>query len=134
FIDRTPPWLKDFAVSTFGAHDKQVLLAGMALMLLVLSAVMGMLLAWTLRASLVLCVVLVAVAAAAVLSRPGAVPTDVVPLLVGGVAGLWVLAAWHRRMPSTGAAEDRPALVPTRRTVLGATGGAVVAGGLLALA
>ena len=26
FIDRTPAWLKDAAISTFGTHDKQALL------------------------------------------------------------------------------------------------------------
>src|SRR2546421_2339135 len=29
-IDMTPLWLKNFAVETFGTHDKQVLLGGMA--------------------------------------------------------------------------------------------------------
>ena len=30
FVDRTPPWLKDFATTTFGTNDKTVLIAGMA--------------------------------------------------------------------------------------------------------
>ena len=30
FIDRTPPWLKDFAVSTFGTNDKLALTIGMS--------------------------------------------------------------------------------------------------------
>ncbi|MDN5791253.1 MAG: oxidoreductase, partial [Micrococcales bacterium] len=28
FIDRTPSWLKDFAVATFGTNDKRALLVG----------------------------------------------------------------------------------------------------------
>ncbi len=43
FVDRTPPWLKDFATSTFGTNDKTVLLAGMALVLAVLAAGIGVL-------------------------------------------------------------------------------------------
>src|SRR5690349_2075584 len=31
FVDLTPSWLKDFAIRTFGEHDKQVLLGGMGL-------------------------------------------------------------------------------------------------------
>ena len=37
FVDRTPPWLKDFAVATFGTHDKAVLYAGIAVTLLELT-------------------------------------------------------------------------------------------------
>ena len=41
FVDRTPPWLKNAAVSTFGTHDKLVLLTGAALVLVLLSALAG---------------------------------------------------------------------------------------------
>ncbi len=43
FVDRTPPWLKDFATNTFGTNDKKVLLAGMAVVLALLSAGIGLL-------------------------------------------------------------------------------------------
>ncbi|MCU1632710.1 MAG: putative oxidoreductase YuiH, partial [Micrococcaceae bacterium] len=29
FIDFTPPWMKDFAIATFGTNDKLALLIGM---------------------------------------------------------------------------------------------------------
>src|SRR5256885_5976879 len=37
-IDMTPLWLKNFAVNTFGTHDKLVLLTGMAVVLLIPAA------------------------------------------------------------------------------------------------
>src|SRR5689334_599623 len=43
FIDRTPPWLKDFAVSTFGTNDKLALTIGMVVVLLIASALIGVL-------------------------------------------------------------------------------------------
>lgn len=42
FVDLTPEWLKSFAIRTFGENDKQVLLAGMAGVLLVVSAAGGL--------------------------------------------------------------------------------------------
>ena len=42
FVDRTPPWLKDFATTTFGTKDKTVLIVGMALFLIVVCAIIGM--------------------------------------------------------------------------------------------
>src|SRR6476469_893246 len=43
FVDRTPGWLKDFAISTFGSHDKQVLLLSIGVVLAVLAVVAGVL-------------------------------------------------------------------------------------------
>src|SRR5437763_9126931 len=41
-IDLTPVWLKDFAVRTFGAYDKLVLLSGMAVVLVLAAAAAGL--------------------------------------------------------------------------------------------
>ena len=43
FIDRTPPWLKDFAVSTFGTNDKLALTIGMVVVLVAACAGIGVL-------------------------------------------------------------------------------------------
>ena len=91
FVDRTPPWLKNFAVSTFGTHDKLALFIGMAVVLAALCAVLGVVAATRHTGGLVGLVVLGAVGAAAVLSRPHAAPLDVVPTFVGVLAGLWAL-------------------------------------------
>ena len=40
-IDLAPPWLKEFAIDTFGANDKKVLFAGMVLVVTALAAVLG---------------------------------------------------------------------------------------------
>ena len=91
FVDRTPPWLKNFAVSNFGTHDKLALFIGIALVLAALCAVLGAVGATRHTVGLVGFVVLGAVGAAAVLSRPHAAPLDVVPTFVGVLAGLWAL-------------------------------------------
>ena len=57
FVDHTPPWLKDFAVSSFGTHDKLALFVGMALVLAALCAVIGVLGAGRHTAGLGVCVV-----------------------------------------------------------------------------
>ena len=79
FVDRTPLWLKNFAVSTFGTNDKQALFAGMALVLVAVCAGVGVLAARRRTAGLVAFAVVGALGAAAVLSRPGARPLDVAP-------------------------------------------------------
>ncbi|MEO9220798.1 MAG: oxidoreductase, partial [Mycobacteriaceae bacterium] len=43
FIDRTPPWLKDFAVNNFGTNDKLVLLLSMGLVMVLFGAAAGVL-------------------------------------------------------------------------------------------
>ena len=91
FVDRTPLWLKNFAVSTFGTNDKQALFAGMALVLVVVCAGVGVLAARRRTAGLVAFAVVGALGAAAVLSRPGARPLDALPTLVGTLVGLWAL-------------------------------------------
>src|SRR6266849_4595060 len=42
-IDLTPPPVKDFAISAFGAHDKTVLLGGILVVLGLYAAVVGVL-------------------------------------------------------------------------------------------
>ena len=41
FIDFTPPWLKDFAIATFGTNDKLALFAGMGVTIFLLACVLG---------------------------------------------------------------------------------------------
>ncbi|WP_286958573.1 MULTISPECIES: molybdopterin-dependent oxidoreductase [Arsenicicoccus] len=129
FVDRTPPWLKDFAVATFGTNDKAVLYAGIAVTLVVLACGIGLLALRTARGALVALALLVGVAMAAVLSRPQAAVTDLVPLLLGGLAGMWALSRWAAPASATVAAvsmtEPRPV---SRRVLLGSGVAAVVAG------
>ena len=132
FIDRTPPWLKNFAVNNFGTNDKLVLLTGIAVVLFLLSCLVGLLLRRLPVAALVGFVVLLAVALAAVLTRPNARPGDVVPTVLGGLAGLWVLHRWRGVLgveagPRGDAADRRQVLTWTALSVVG--GGLAIAAG-----
>ncbi|HWC23518.1 MAG TPA: molybdopterin-dependent oxidoreductase [Flexivirga sp.] len=128
FIDRTPPWLKTFAVDNFGTNDKHVLLGGIAVVLVLLSLLIGWLLRRYFTAALALFVVLIAVAAAAVTSRPHAGVIDLVPLLAGAVGGLATLHLWRDNVLADAA---RPTgFAATRRSVL-VGGGAALGAALL---
>lgn len=125
FIDRTPAWLKTWAIDTFGTNDKNVLLGGIALVLVLLSLLIGRLLPRRFTAALVSFVVLVMVAAAAVTSRPHAAVADLLPLLVGAAAGLVTLYLWREKLllparagDDAGDAAPRPLFESGRRPVL----------------
>ncbi|MGZ4742804.1 MAG: molybdopterin-dependent oxidoreductase [Oryzihumus sp.] len=127
FVDRTPPWLKNVAVSSFGTHDKVALFVGIAAVLTALCAVLGAVGATRRTAGLVGFVVLGAVGAAAVLSRPHAAPLDVLPTFAGVLAGLWALnTLWglNARAEEAGA-ESRG--FERRRLLVGGAGLAAVA-------
>lgn len=91
FIDFTPPWLKDFAIATFGTHDKLALLVGMAVTIAILAAVLGVVAyrRWALGAAGV--ILMGAIMVACVLTRASASLPDAVPSVVGTVAGLLAL-------------------------------------------
>jgi len=118
FVDRTPPWLKNFAIATFGTHDKAALFVGMALFLLVVCAVIGVVGARRPTAALVAFGVLGAVGMLAVATRPSSNALDLLPTIVGTLAGLWALSVlWQRAAQGTsGNAVDR------RRFLLGGAG------------
>ena len=92
FVDHTPSWLKDLAISTFGANDKLALFVGMAVVLTAFCAAIGLLGARRHTAAVVVFAVLGAVGALAVASRPGAGTFDVLPTLIGSAAGIWALS------------------------------------------
>lgn len=121
FIDRTPPWLKDFAISTFGTNDKLALLVGTLVVLALVCAGIGLLAAHRILPALVAFALVGGLGFAAVLSRPGAVVADAIPTVAGAAVGLWYLARGTR--PATPA----PASKPTRRLVLGAVAGGAAA-------
>ncbi|HET8616650.1 MAG TPA: molybdopterin-dependent oxidoreductase [Actinomycetales bacterium] len=129
FVDRTPRWLKDWAVASFGTHDKDALFVGMALVL-VLAAVGVGLLGWVRRRlGLAALVLLLALGLAAVLGRPHAGLADALPLLLAGALGLAVLSTLLERdaqAASTGQEVDRRAFL--RLTTMTAAAAVVGAG------
>ncbi|WP_236007104.1 molybdopterin-dependent oxidoreductase [Nakamurella leprariae] len=97
FIDLTPGWLKDLAVSWFGVHDKTALRVGMGVVLVLAAAVIGLIGRRSPRIAAAVAAGLLVVAAVAVLTRADAAAFDLAPLIVGGTAGLWLLlSAWRR--------------------------------------
>ena len=97
FIQFTPEWLKELAIRTFGEHDKDALTAGMALTLLIVAIGIGLLNRRSPRLALGVTALLVLVAGAAVVSRPGADVLDLLPLVVGAIAGVTFLILLARR-------------------------------------
>jgi len=91
FIDRTPPWLKNFAVQKFGENDKNMLLLGMYVTIALIAIVIGML-AWRHVAIGVAGIGLFGLFGAFVaITRPESHATDVIPSVIGGIAGIAVL-------------------------------------------
>ncbi|MEV4709363.1 molybdopterin-dependent oxidoreductase [Actinoplanes sp. NPDC049316] len=120
-IDATPTPVKEFAVRTLGTYDKPVLLGSIVLVLLLFTAVVGILSAHR-RVAVAGAAVFGIAGAAAALSRPAAVAYDAVPSLLGAAIAGAVLMFWAPAVP---AAPGRRRFL---RTALLVAGGSVVAG------
>ena len=91
FIDRTPPALKNFAVQKFGTNDKNMLLLGMYVTIALIAIAIGIL-AWRHMSIGVAGIGLFGLFGAFVaITRPESHATDVIPSIVGGIAGIAVL-------------------------------------------
>lgn len=144
FVDRTPAWLKDWAVETFGTADKVALAVGIGVTLLVLGALIGWLGARSRNLALALFVLVGVVGVAAVASRPSGGMIDLLPTVLGIFAGVWVLSALLTRLVETTPdpripGGDRGELSgdrgePSRRGVLGAAVGIGAVGALAIVA
>ncbi|MBT2532305.1 molybdopterin-dependent oxidoreductase [Arthrobacter sp. ISL-48] len=141
FIDFTPPWMKDFAIATFGTNDKAALFAGMGLTILVLACVLGVVAyrRWALGVAGVL--LMGAVIVASVVTRASVKPVDAIPTLAGTLAGLvvlrllisplWRLNHWPDAPSDTAAKEPgRPAT--SRRRFFAAAGITAAVAGIAA--
>jgi hypothetical protein len=97
FIDRTPSALKNFAVEKFGENDKNMLLLGMYVTIALIAIAIGIL-AWRRVAIGVAGIGMFGLFGAFVaITRPESHVTDVIPSIVGGIAGiatiLWLVQA-----------------------------------------
>ncbi len=90
-IDLTPLPVKDFAISTFGANDKNALLVGILVILAAFAAVIGILAVRRLALGLAGLGVFACIGLAAALTRPTATAAYVIPTLVGAAAGAFAL-------------------------------------------
>lgn len=122
-IDATPTPVKEFAVRTLGTYDKPVLLGSIALVLVLFTAVVGVLTARRRWVAIAGAAVFGLAGAAAALSRPASAGFDAVPSLLGAVIAGGALTMWSR---SRSASQDRRAFL---RTALLVTGGTVLTGG-----
>ncbi|HEX3389271.1 MAG TPA: twin-arginine translocation signal domain-containing protein, partial [Streptosporangiaceae bacterium] len=91
-IDRTPPAVKNFAISAFGSHDKMVLVLGILVVLAVFCAGIGIAAMRRLRNGYIGLAIFAAIGLAAVLTRPDATLWDVLPTLIGALAGAYALS------------------------------------------
>lgn len=143
FIDFTPPWLKNFAVDTFGTNDKMVLILSMGLVAAIASAVIGLIALRSLRTARILILSLAVVMGVCILTRAGADPIDLLPLVLGTAAGVFavgfLLPSRERSTAAAGLGAE-PAVGADRRTFLiravvltGAAGLATVGGKVFAL-
>ena len=110
-IDLTPPPVKDFAISEFGADDKTVLLGGILVVIALYAAVVGILAVRRLAFGMAGLAIFACIGLAAALTRPTATVGYVVPTLVGTAAGAFALA-WLARTAARLGAATTDVLVP----------------------
>jgi DMSO/TMAO reductase YedYZ molybdopterin-dependent catalytic subunit len=139
-IDLTPPPVKNFAISTFGSHDKPVLIAGILVVLAVFAALAGVAAMRRLGYGLGGLALFAAIGVDAAQTRPDAHSLDALPTVAGALAAAMVMfllvrAAQARQAPDRSAL---PAVDPARRQFLatgsvavGVAGIATLAGGAL---
>jgi len=122
FVDLTPGWLKDFAISTFGTADKTALLVGTGLVLTALAALAGVLGRRRRVLGDAVVIVLGVVGAVAAATRPDAVALSPLPSLLGAVAGLLALHWMLDRLPARGEAAGPAGDAASRRGFLVSAG------------
>ena len=120
-IDHTPPAVKNFAISAFGSHDKTVLIIGILVLLAVFSAVIGVAAMRKLRYGYLGLAIFAVIGLAAALTRPNAALWDVLPTLIGALAGAYALRLLVRAAGGEAGRSPAPA-------VTAAAGGAAAPG------
>jgi DMSO/TMAO reductase YedYZ molybdopterin-dependent catalytic subunit len=98
-INLTPIPVKEFAIAHFGSRDKDVLVTGILVILVLVAAVAGALSVRRTWRGLVILVLFAVAGVAAALSQPGATAADALPTLAGmaaAAAALVLLARYAR--------------------------------------
>jgi DMSO/TMAO reductase YedYZ molybdopterin-dependent catalytic subunit len=122
-IDLAPQPLKAFAIETFGERDKDALLLGIAVAIVIGAVGIGLIAARDRRLGAAAVAVFGSIGAAAALARPTATFVAVLPSLIGAVVGIGVLVFLAgripgRRTPASGSADEPADLDPARRRFL----------------
>jgi DMSO/TMAO reductase YedYZ molybdopterin-dependent catalytic subunit len=134
-IDLSPPWLKDFAIRTFGSHDKLVLLIGVGVVLAVFAILLGVLFVRHRSVGPAGLVLFGAVGVLAAMTRPTHDTLSPLPSVVGVLAGWLALRAFGARLPAPPTRAkpvESPVGFDRRRFLLAglATGAAAVVAGV----
>ena len=119
-IDLTPPPVKNFAISAFGADDKTVLLGGILVVLALYAALVGMLAVRRLAFGLWGLALFAVIGLAAALTRPDSTPAYIVPTLAGAAAGAFALTRLVRaagRLSAPPSHSPPPAPLPAPETL-----------------
>lgn len=111
FIDATPEWLKSFAIRTFGANDKNALLAGIFGALAILSAIVGIASRRRRRVGFAGLGVLTVIGVITALTRPTATVWWAIPSVAAGLGGAAAFLRLTRPPSATG--EGLEAEAPT---------------------
>ncbi|MFF1416982.1 molybdopterin-dependent oxidoreductase [Streptomyces sp. NPDC058280] len=135
-IDRTPPWLKDFAVRNFGTNDKLVLQLGILALLAVFAMAVGVVAARHRLVGSAAVLVFGVVGAVAAVGRPDGSPSDAWPSAVGALVACGVLYLLAGRLafrpsPAAGGTDgsfDRRGFVIAATAAVAASAGAGVLG------
>ncbi|MGY6654771.1 molybdopterin-dependent oxidoreductase [Amycolatopsis sp. TRM77291] len=127
-IDLTPVELKDFAVRTFGVYDKLVLLGGMAVVMVLAAAVAGIVSRRSPLPGVVLIAAFGLLGGLAVSQRPDLSAVALLAPLASLITGVGVFL-WLHRLASVKPQVEASGAAPSRRSVLVAGAGAVVAAG-----
>jgi DMSO/TMAO reductase YedYZ molybdopterin-dependent catalytic subunit len=90
-IDFTPPWLKNFAISEFGADDKLVLVSGILVVLAAFAALVGAAATRRMAFGLAGIAVFAVVGLTAAVTRPDATIASLLPTLAATAAAVAVL-------------------------------------------
>jgi DMSO/TMAO reductase YedYZ molybdopterin-dependent catalytic subunit len=113
-IDLSPPFLKNFAISAFGSHDKVVLVAGILVVLAIFAAAVGVLAVRRLAYGMAGLALFALVGLIAAVSRPGASVSDALPTLAGAAAAALALRRFTRL--AVAAAPAGAAVTPAQDT------------------
>ena len=125
FISITPDWLSEWAIRSFGVHDKQVLLGGVFATFVVVALLLGFSYRRHPHAGYGAVAVLVTATLTAVWSNASTGPADGLPTVIGSALGVALLVMTRRRAvgqpppPSPTPPEPEPAIGGRRRAMLG---------------
>jgi DMSO/TMAO reductase YedYZ molybdopterin-dependent catalytic subunit len=138
-INLTPIPVKEFAITHFGSHDKEALLAGIVVMLIGFAAVIGIAAVRRIAYGLAGLAVFAFVGMAAAIHLPTATAVDVIPTLAGVAVGAVAMvmltrAVWEAYPPATptpapGAGSPEDVLADSAGDVLADSAGDVLAAG-----